>query len=76
METKIKENKNSKLFIQILDKEEIDQFGEKHIHSHWKEAVNDVDLGSYNDPNKKILGWKYDVPSDDKDNVFKKMFGG
>ena len=73
---KIRKIPDSKLFIQILDGEFVDRIGEKHIKSHWEEAIDDVDLGSIMKPNKRILGWRYDVPVAEKDNIFKNFFKG
>lgn len=71
---KLKEIENSKLTIWYNDGEEIGEDGRIKIKSHKEEAINEINLGSLNKPNDKIISFRYDVPRDPIKNPFK-LFG-
>ena len=61
-EGKIKNNLNSMLLIKIVDDEWIDRrTNQRYVKCHWEEAINEINIGSINNRNLKILEFKYQV---------------
>ena len=76
MTKKVKEVKDSKLYIKELVEEWIDEEGKVHKEYKWRLADTDVNLGSLKKPKKGMVGYKYEVPSDNKKSIFKGFFPG
>lgn len=68
-------NENSQLFVRIKVREYKNQHGQTVIESKWIKVNREVNLGSFKEPNNKILEFKYEIPNDEE-NVFKSTFKG
>ena len=75
---KEKEVEDSKLYIKELAEEWTDENGKVHKEYIWRLADKDVNLGSLKKPKKGIVGFKYEVPSDEvkRGSIFKGFFPG
>jgi hypothetical protein len=73
---KIKENEDSELWIKVIEGNIIGTDGNTYSKTRWIKADKKINLGSFKDPIKNIVEFKYNIPSDNKNmpnfsNIFK-----